>query len=455
MASVYRKLAICGGEGGSEWDDDVYEGVRKVYVGQDLSRITYIKFDYVKVDGQVVTREYGTKDLNPKEFVVVEHPDEHIIAVEGSYNKVGLLGTDVITSLVFKTSKGRKSPTFGPNLLGLVNGTKFEFEDEGKKIVGFHGRAGDALDALGVYFVLLGSLTPSLSPIYKLDAQGGTEGRVWDDGSFDAVKTLRIGQDDHRITYLELEYAKGGKSEKLHHGVKGGKSYELVLDFPVEYITSVEATYDKPNLFQHTVITSLTIQTSKGRTTSFGYTKGKKFVLEQKDCRLVGFHGKEGDAIDALGAYFAPLIPAKKLPSVGGNGGVAWDDGVYDGVRKIYVGQGNDGVSFVRFEYTKGTDLVSGDDHGKATILGAEEFVLEDGEYLTALVGYYDKIFGVDEPAIISLQFKTNRRESSPFGMEAGEKFTLGENGHKIVGFHGQASDVIHSVGVTIVPITE
>ena len=83
------------------------------------------------------------------------------------------------------------------------------------------------------------------------------------------------------------------------------------------------------------------------------------------------------------------------------------------------------------------------------------QFVLEDGEYLTALVGYYDKIYGVDEPAIISLQFKTNKRESIQFGMDAGEKFTLGESGHKIVGFHGQASDVIHSVGVTIVPITE
>ncbi|XP_013632321.1 PREDICTED: jacalin-related lectin 22-like [Brassica oleracea var. oleracea] len=119
MARMYRKLATCGGEGGSEWDDDVYEGVRKVYVGQDLSRITYIKFDYVKFDGEVVTREYGTESQHPKEFEV-QYPDEHIISVEGSYKKVDLYATDVITSLVFKTSKGRKSPMFGPNLLGLV-----------------------------------------------------------------------------------------------------------------------------------------------------------------------------------------------------------------------------------------------------------------------------------------------------------------------------------------------
>lgn len=69
MARMYQKLAPCGGEGGREWDDDVYEGVKKVYVGQDLTRITYVKFDYVKEDGQVVTREYGTITQNPKEVL--------------------------------------------------------------------------------------------------------------------------------------------------------------------------------------------------------------------------------------------------------------------------------------------------------------------------------------------------------------------------------------------------
>lgn len=82
------------------------------------------------------------------------------------------------------------------------------------------------------------------------------------------------------------------------------------------------------------------------------------------------------------------------------------------------------------------------------------QFVLEDGEYLTAINGYYDKIYGVEAPVIICLQFKTNKRESIPFGMDSGEKFTLGEKGHKIVGFHGKASDVVHSIGVTVVPIT-
>ncbi|XP_019099773.1 PREDICTED: jacalin-related lectin 23-like, partial [Camelina sativa] len=296
--------------------------------------------------------------------------------------------TEVITNLVFKTSKGRKSPLFGPNLLGITTGTKFDIEDGGKKIVGFHGRSGNALDALGVYFVH-GSLTPSSSPpVYKLDARGGPGGRAWDDGSYGGVKTLSIGQDNSRITYLEFEYEKGGKLETRQHGVKGKtplKQFELN---PYEYIKSVEATYDKPDNFRNIVITSLTFETSKGTAVFCGSKVGKKFKLEQKGRRLVGFHGKDSSAIDALGAYFAPLptptpmIPAKKLLAIGGNGGVAWDDGVYDGVRRILVGQGNDGVAFVKFEYKKGKDLVPGDDHGKKTLLGAEEFELEDGEYL-------------------------------------------------------------------------
>ncbi|XP_018484139.1 jacalin-related lectin 22-like [Raphanus sativus] len=67
MARMYKKLAIFGCEGGREWDDDAQEGLRKVYVGQDLSRITYIEFEYVKEDGEVVTREYGTISQDPRE----------------------------------------------------------------------------------------------------------------------------------------------------------------------------------------------------------------------------------------------------------------------------------------------------------------------------------------------------------------------------------------------------
>ena len=46
---------------------------------------------------------------------------------------------------------------------------------------------------------------------------------------------------------------------------------------------------------------------------------------------------------------------AQKVEAQGGLGGDVWDDGVYDGVRKVHVGQGQDGVSFINAVYEKGS----------------------------------------------------------------------------------------------------
>ncbi|KAG2242413.1 hypothetical protein Bca52824_095746, partial [Brassica carinata] len=436
-----KKLPSVGGNGGVKWDDGVFDGVRKISIGQCYDVVSYVKFDYIKGTELVSGDEHGETLPEASEFVI-EYPDEHITAVEGSHNKVALIATEVITSLVFKTSKGRTSPTFGPNLFGVVNGTKFKFEDEGKKIVGFHGRSDKAVDALGVYLELDSLTTPF--PIYKLEAQGGKEGSVWDDGCFDGVRTVRVGQDDCRITYLEFEYVKGARFETRHHGVKGETQSEFVVNFMNEHITLVEATYDNPKLFRNTVITSLKFETSRGRTAIFGYEVGKKFVLGQNGGRLLGFHGKEGEAIDALGAYFED-IPVPTPPPVIGD---SWGDyGIYDGVKKIKIGLYEEGIAFVKFVYIKGNGLVTGDDHGKITSLGAEEIVLENGEYLTGIEGYYRPIPRAPFGKTVSIKFKTNKRETPLYGLDSGEKYSFEEKGHKITGFHGRATtDVIYSI---------
>ena len=51
----------------------------------------------------------------------------------------------------------------------------------------------------------------------------------------------------------------------------------------------------------------------------------------------------------------------------GGKQGNAWDDGVHENVRKVYVGQGQDCISFVKFEYVDGSEVVAGDEHGEQT----------------------------------------------------------------------------------------
>ena len=89
-------------------------------------------------------------------------------------------------------------------------------------------------------------------------------------------------------------------------------------------------------------------------------------MLEGKNGgKLLGFHGRSGQALDAIGAHFFSVkSPLKHFNLQGGNRGSAWDDGAYDGVRKILVGRGSKFVSYVRFEYAKGQGMVP-HAHGK------------------------------------------------------------------------------------------
>ncbi|CAN7049355.1 unnamed protein product [Brassica oleracea var. botrytis] len=77
-------------------------------------------------------------------------------------------------------------------------------------------------------------------------------------------------------------------------------------------------------------------------------------------------------------------------------------------------------------------------------------------EYITEVHGTYDKLHGHTANVMTMLKFKANKRTSDPFGLEAGnydKTFLFKIADHKIVGFHGNASDLIHKIGVHVLPI--
>lgn len=55
-----EKMEAVGGDNGGVFDDGVFDGVKKVTVGQEYDCLSYIKIEYGK-DGESVTREYGKK----------------------------------------------------------------------------------------------------------------------------------------------------------------------------------------------------------------------------------------------------------------------------------------------------------------------------------------------------------------------------------------------------------
>ncbi|KAG7567825.1 Jacalin-like lectin domain superfamily [Arabidopsis thaliana x Arabidopsis arenosa] len=448
-----QKLEAKGGKGGNQWDDGAdHENVTKIHVRGGLEGIQFIKFEYVKAGQTVVGPIHGVSGKGFTQTFEINHlNDEHLVSVKGCYDNI----SGVIQALQFETNE-RSSEVMGYD----DNGTKFTLEVSGNKITGFHGSAEANLKSLGAYF------TP-LAPI-KLEYQGSTTGgRPWDHGIYTGVRKIYVTYSPSGISHIKVDYDKNGEVETRQDGdMLGenrvlGQQNEFVVDYPYEYVTSIEGTCDIVSGSSNRV-RSLSFKTSKDRTSpTYGHKGERTFVFESRGRALVGLHGRGGFAIDAIGAHFgAPLIPppppTEKLQGSGGDGGESWDDGAFDGVRKIYVGQGNNGIASVKFVYDKNNQLVLGEEHGKQTLLGYEEFELEyPSEYITAVEGYYDKVFGSESSVIVMLKFKTNKRTSPPFGMDAGVSFILGKEGHKVVGFHGKARPELYQIGVSVAPITK
>ncbi|EOA20525.1 hypothetical protein CARUB_v10000839mg [Capsella rubella] len=443
-----EKIPAVGGDMGVAFDDGVFDGVKKITVGKDLGCVSYIKIEYEK-NGNFLTREHGTIRGELKEFAL-DYPNECITSVGGSYGHVDIYKAVLIKTIFFQTSYGRISPTFGD----ATSPAGKEFMLEGKnggQLLGFHGRSGQAIDALGAYF----SPSPAPTP-EKIDAVGGDMGVLFDDGVFDGVKKLTVGKDLNCVSYIKIEYEKDGKVETREHGTIRGEVKEFVVNYPSESIISVGGSYGDVDLYKAVLIKTLFFKTSYGRTSpTFGEpnSPGKEFLLEGKNGgKLVGFHGRSGQAIDSIGAYFWSVPAPQKIEAVGGKMGVAFDDGVFEGVRKIIVGKDLGCISYIKIEYEKERKVESRE-HG--TIRGElNEFAVDyPTESITSLGGSYGLVNLYNDVLIKSLVFKTSTGRTSPIfgspGNPVGEEFMFeGKNGGKLLGFHGRSGQAIDAIGV-------
>ncbi|KAF8083399.1 hypothetical protein N665_0775s0001 [Sinapis alba] len=360
------RLKAKGGKGGKEWDDGGdHDNVSKIHVVLGFEGISSIVLDYVK-NGQVksgLIHGDFRNGLIPLTFEIDSFNEEYLASVEGYYDEV----SKVIQGLRFITNNNKIG-----NLLGDAKGVKFSLSDNGSKIIGFHGYADRNINSLGAYFI---SLPPA-----KLECQGTLNGFLWDDGSnHDGVTKVCVTLfRDCWIGFVRFEYDNNGKREKTNHRREVAVEKEFEVDYPHEFITSVEGAFVR-NSADVSFFTSLTFKTSKHRTSpTYGRAQvgGEiKFVLEKKGNALVGFHGRSNHCVTALGAYYRQLpIPiTTKLKGGGGVGGDFWDDGHFYGVKKIIMGLCEKGIAFVKFTYYTRTEIVIGDDHGDKTIIDEKE----------------------------------------------------------------------------------
>lgn len=87
--------------------------------------------------------------------VKFDYPNEILTKIHGYYGSFNHLGPNLVRSLSFESNK----KTYGP--FGVEQGTYFSVPLTGAKIVGFHGRCGWYVDAIGVYLKSLKQPNPS------------------------------------------------------------------------------------------------------------------------------------------------------------------------------------------------------------------------------------------------------------------------------------------------------
>lgn len=77
--------------------------------------------------------------------VRLNYPDEFLTCLHGYYGSLHERGSVFVRSLTFQSNKR----TYGP--YGVQQGTYFTLPISSGKVVGFHGKSGWYLDAIGVY----------------------------------------------------------------------------------------------------------------------------------------------------------------------------------------------------------------------------------------------------------------------------------------------------------------
>lgn len=183
-----------GGDGGSLFDDGVYDGVRQINLSRNVAvvsiRVCYeqngrsvweskngstgaYKFDKViklfALEMEVLLIAYKIL-ISKSSFLIklqipFDYPSEVLTHLTGYYGPMMMMGPNVIKSLTFHTTKRRYGP-YGDEQ-GEFFSTKLK---EGSMIIGFHGRKGLFLDAIGVHVLEGKVLVPPASTSHNKEA---------------------------------------------------------------------------------------------------------------------------------------------------------------------------------------------------------------------------------------------------------------------------------------------
>ncbi|XP_022894534.1 jacalin-related lectin 3 [Olea europaea var. sylvestris] len=370
-----------GGQDGFHWDDGVYSTVRQLEIAHGAG-IDSIRIEYDRNGASVWSEKHGGNGGPKTDKVRLDYPDEFLTSIHGHYGNLQAWGTVLVRSLTFVSNKR----TYGP--YGIEQGTYFTFPTS-SKIVGFHGKCGWYLDAIGVY----------LEPIHKPIASNSI------------IQSQSYGF--HRTEEYEHSLIQGSF----------GTNYDLIV--------AVRKKDDHNN----SLVNNLSRQTSR----EFSYAEPKNETAHVNPNKIERIPSKNVKGVLTYGPW-------------GGNRGNLFDDGVYDGIRQINLSR-SVGIVSLRVCYEQNGQPVWGSKNGGTGGFKKDKIVFDyPSEILTHITGYYGPAMIMGPEVIKSLIFHTTKGKYGPYGEEGGTYFSTNlKERMMIVGFHGRKGLFIDAIGFHVI----
>ncbi|CAL9108503.1 unnamed protein product [Musa acuminata var. zebrina] len=136
----------------------------------------------------------------------------------------------------------------------------------------------------------------------KVGPWGGNGGSEWDMGAADRIIKIDIFASEV-IAGILITFTRNGQKETKLFGSILGDPHPISLQED-EYLVGVEGSVD--TMSEITLVRNLTLRTNKESYGPFGSSGGKPFSIPVASGKIVGFFGRAGAMIDAIGLYLAP-----------------------------------------------------------------------------------------------------------------------------------------------------
>ncbi|XP_026393625.1 jacalin-related lectin 3-like [Papaver somniferum] len=337
-----------------------------------------------------------------------------------------------------------------------------------------------------------------VSSVLTYGPWGGNGGTIFDDRVYTGVRQVNLTRSSVLVS-IKVLYDKNGLAVwgSRNGGAGGIKSYNIVFDFPFEILTHISGYYGTVMYMGPTVIKSITFHTNTRTHGPYGDEQGTPFSSNLKQGKIVGFHGRKGYFVDSIGVHVnegnfwipkragacsPPELPVAEMDNPqwsnklvlakrgqkeeatygvvkepapcgpgpwGGDGGRPWDDGVFTGIKKIFLTKG-EAICSIQIEYDRNGQSVWSTRHGGSGGDTTNRIKFDyPHEVITCISGYYGSISKDERPNVIrSLTFFTSRGKYGPYGEEIGTFFTSTITEGKVVGLHGRSSLYLDAIGI-------